>query len=1549
MKTRDDKAPKKSAANQSAVKKSAAKPAKKSAAKKPAAKRTKKASAHSAAGAVEAPRLLVPMVVEALVIGANRGTIPFSNVTPNFRLTTELTLGTYIEPPPFSPATNMPVGVHLRWALPDALTHGVQGQAVAVAELDGRGGVGTITVLNGGFGYLAAAPPRVLLVGGGGLGAEARAVVDGTGVVTQVVIVSPGADYDAAPAVQIGSSDEIRYPSIPNRWFIIRSYADDSDADDSDADDSDADDSDADDDAQKVTLESWVVVSDTLSDNEYGRLSVGSLPLSYQSQLKPGTISPSLRDALVALGLPVRPTARLQTPLYLTTKNVWYVDNDGLAFYSIEVRTSDLFVGANSVISWPQISEPDPYLVFPPFKFLGRAWPYPAWDGANPPVAEKRLTAIGPGDPTFAASYPNSRSVLGFYDDLADLPLGGNVTYTVAGWYADPAQNPLAGADTPAKWEARMLELLWCLAQDPGGYPAGSICSDGAPAAQVAAVLPTDILCQGMVYGVAWKGPNADYPSGVPDGRPDLALGNTSVEAISALIAKKLENDGIITPAEGVGVEELLEAFTYDVMDLLVQPDGIIRLEQMLHEKTLGQRPGPVIWGVMEKQDEAAEIREDASLGTPFPTEVSDALTRVNTLQTQSDQKSAELQSLRWELYSAWFRKVLKDNAPSGVTALRADELDERIRALFTTFEPHLPERMAEAVALLRTPPAEGAVADADAAAAGITIKQIVEVINRLIAEIQKQEPVLAQLLADLAAAETTLLSAVTRLMPGYEVTKSAGMSYWQANDPVVLFAGDGISRSFAHGADAALAEGESTPCRVSGQTITALTTPVPDHAAQTITQTQLQTYYGSFPSGVPIPADVQPLFIETLLLDTTMDRLMALSAWQLAGVPTPTPDQIGAVAASIEAIQTAPLNAFLHPSMRARVPELDAQALAEAAGLTGVYPFKLAVDPWSQPWNPLYLEWQVFWDASYNVPSELKFCDTPSPACAEKWMLEEVDYAWNTKFDPTVPDDARYLYSGRTVMTPNAPDELAARLLKYLQEHPESPYYATLLAIYDIVKNLEVLSQTMSGFANILTQRRETLQLPVIDYVTPSLGAKVSASTLTQNLYSPMPGHGYTPLRGGHARIVRLWIAGSFGQTQKIVDSGSTFLPVLSKPLITPGKPELFQLTPRVVQPSRLELRWIDASNDGRLSTSDPATSPICGWIMPNYFDNSVMVYDGVGQPVGALQLLEGAFGSGSGVRWLEPPGSQSAVGATPSLDSPQLNPHLSGFVHGLLDYGADGRKALSDLIVTINATLSTIVVTGSAAIYGNLPVLVGRPMALVRAAFRIGMQGLPAYDQSWAALETYYKTSKFVTGGFTDVLFPVRLGDVRQSRDGTIGYFRGNEYTKFNSKLIGQTPRSEYVQYEQRLHLTADPDAKPEYVTVVVDPRVPIHVISDFMPQIETLLQPAGLSAALSAMDVTFRVGPLVTDETALSMPMPADIHGSWTWLYHPNVTMWNEAANIQDDDAIARFPPLPRHISEGWLKLSDALSLETTKAAAKKPATPTRFARRPQPRRR
>ena len=77
--------------------------------------------------------------------------------------------------------------------------------------------------------------------------------------------------------------------------------------------------------------------------------------------------------------------------------------------------------------------------------------------------------------------------------------------------------------------------------------------------------------------------------------------------------------------------------------------------------------------------------------------------------------------------------------------------------------------------------------------------------------------------------------------------------------------------------------------------------------------------------------------------------------------------------------------------------------------------------------------------------------------------------------------------------------------------------------------------------------------------------------------------------------------------------------------------------LPPRVLAPARVDARWLSAAFDTTVpgytddfteSNDHPATSPVCGWIVPNHLDLLLAFYDADGSPIGSFGLEHGDSG---------------------------------------------------------------------------------------------------------------------------------------------------------------------------------------------------------------------------------------------------------------------------------------------------------------------------------
>jgi hypothetical protein len=217
------------------------------------------------------------------------------------------------------------------------------------------------------------------------------------------------------------------------------------------------------------------------------------------------------------------------------------------------------------------------------------------------------------------------------------------------------------------------------------------------------------------------------------------------------------------------------------------------------------------------------------------------------------------------------------------------------------------------------------------------------------------------------------------------------------------------------------------------------------------------------------------------------------------------------------------------------------------------------------------------------------------------------------------------------------------------------------------------------------------------------------------------------------------------------------------------------------------------------------------------------------------------------------------------------------------------------------------------------SLSILIGRPLALVRASLQLELDGPPATDLGWS------QSGRSNPPGFTRVKFPIRLGDMRKGRDGLIGYFVGDDYQTI--RLSHGTPRAEgqengYFEYDADIPLTCYPGAKPIMVTLLMDPQTGMHIRSGILPLKYIELPPYGVSDALSAMDITFLTAPVIAGPETPSIPLPSDIHGEWLWISPAKDGKVNEARAIGKGQE--RTPSLfgPIHIHEGWLKLHSDL---------------------------
>jgi len=1156
-----------------------------------------------------------------------------------------------------------------------------------------------------------------------------------------------------------------------------------------------------------------------------------------------------------------------------------------------------------------------------PVKRIGRQVRLEAWDGAAG-MGRPVLRAAGPGDVAWAATYDNVTGVFGLHDPLPDVK--GWYTYHVSGWYADPAADPLhavSGDDEEAWRVAVEEELRWSVGGQAADLRAArqawaawkasrGIDDGGDPAlprqlreamerwrawraahgvAGPGPALPRQLLCHGTVATVRWDGWAVAYGTGAP-GNGKVAEVAVGNTAAEAVSAYLARKVVDRGSEESIPViERALEAFEKGLLYEL--QDDVVGTENRLHGARFGTSAGGTEWIVVR-----ADAPAQGAGGPPAPDQGGQLGIPLDPAQT------AALTALD--------------------EAQRAH--DERVRRLHTQrwelFALSQKESRLDAV----DPPED--------------------VRTKVTTALSAVRAAVGQGVDEVKALRTGVDRAETRLrdLLGTEyVLKAVDLPPFAApHDPVVMVGGIGHDRKLSPPEENGQ---ELLLVRFTGQGVTGLRAEVPTGEGGSVTvEVGAAELLGSIalPAGKGVPKELADLWVEAVFLDPSAAPLLARLACAKAGVKSPG-SCADTLAPRIRAEQRAAWGTG---------SQLDVRHLRAGSWLRGVLPSPLAVElREGQPWAPLFLDWKVAWH--------------PAPPELEGWTLGDVDYAWTP---PYTVGPAAVELSGRTVLNPATAHSLQARFATFEQAPAELPEMVrrALANARDVVKKLDVLTQSLGGFTDQLLTRATRMNRAPADGAVRTLlaDAPVTYQPRAGNPRATTPAPAFHPLRAGHLQLLDLWVVDQFGQVMrgKEPTEAAIAYPIRAQSLATPeptagetANRSFLQLPPRLSQPARLELRLLQADAQDRVaSTSADATSPLCGWVMPNHLDDSLMVFDAAGVNLGAVLAVErdveqpGA--PGTGLRWEAVPGSDAALGAPPHLP----NPHLQRFVEGLLAQGLAGSGALRDLLDAIDSSLWHVDPFGEQE--GNLSLLLGRPLAVVRASVSLSLHGTPVYDQAWGETGRWY-----LDGGryvprpppFVSTRFRVRVGDLGHATNGVLGYFQDDDYARFyavygagaqtaplrralqrgrlrpgqalrlleSGAAAGRGFAGGYVRRDHLVQLA--PDDRRVLLTLLMEPRGVIPTIAGSLPAATASLAPGPVARALRAMKATFRVGPVLADPRRIRMPLPAQVRGKWGWVARRDVTGWRAEAAVEAGDDLARMDDAPRVLGEGWLTLSGA----------------------------
>ena len=831
------------------------------------------------------------------------------------------------------------------------------------------------------------------------------------------------------------------------------------------------------------------------------------------------------------------------------------------------------------------------------------------------------------------------------------------------------------------------------------------------------------------------------------------------------------------------------------------------------------------------------ENKSDGTTSVNLTPEEEAWLLELNRDQAALDSALATLFSLQWRLHSLWLKQgFLSDPTntfPNPPDGIPTDGLQQFQDQLATQLDPGQ----------------SGSVAAQLVAQFGI-VQALLKKVPQPVWTSKRNAQKAFQLGIQTFAAAKELDSAKS-------LKAAAAPRYWQANNPVIIISG--VAPSPSSDAD------EELNVRLGSHLVRGFTVN-----GNLITAAKIGTVFPAIPNLAALPLATLGLLQEFFLLDPSNADLIAASTGQNAS-------QVRIV-----------MSAHDPSTYQGPLPDLP-------------------LTPWEQPWNPMFLEWSA--DYAY-VP--FKSDDT------SWWTFDGTDYHYTPGSNS--PDVVDRKIGGISLLSPHAQFIFGSRLDDFVRKYGTSTELAQIDAWVKQAYGWQFLAQELTGFNQLLSLRdSRAFRRPAPNDVIGENSLPVAALTgygdgrIPGSLALPSPYQGQVnnvpffpngpaiPFRGarqGQLYLTDLYLYDKFGRELFVIESQSgsglfdfeTFALQIDSAFepdekIATNVASVVQVPPRILQHARLDFRLLDGSNDTKVYGLDSKVVPIGGWVLPNHLDKSILIYAPDGTSLGEFRLVVAADGTKSGEWQPPPPGTMTLD------DVGKAAPHL----RQMIDSPSFKEEAnFLAFLLAIDATLWTTDPLGN-RVDQNLSVLVGRPLALVRARLQFQLDGHPINDTGWAS------TFNVTQPDFLSFPFSIRLGDQASRQDGVIGYFSGTDYNVFNSVVNPQTKQG-YVKpigplglMEKSNYLTLTfAQETYSYVTILADPRGAIHATTGILPVKELDIPQQFVDQALTKMELIFHMGPILTSigptpnqdgkkpefAQAISYPRPVEENGAWSW---------------------------------------------------------------------
>lgn len=600
--------------------------------------------------------------------------------------------------------------------------------------------------------------------------------------------------------------------------------------------------------------------------------------------------------------------------------------------------------------------------------------------------------------------------------------------------------------------------------------------------------------------------------------------------------------------------------------------------------------------------------------------------------------------------------------------------------------------------------------------------------------------------------------------------------------------------------------------------------------------------------------------------------------------------------------------------------------------------PSPVGITSWAQPWCPVWLEWEAVLEPGLDMKG---------------WRLGRVEFTGESE-----TGEKTLTLRGRAVITSGLAKKYQAVIESYLiAENQRDEAKAG-----EIAENHEKSLADLAAFLAGTDLGSVTLDAVNDAWLAVQNGPDGRDMPVPQDVADELKAVGLPRLiASGRLQLSRARIIDSFGRFRDVPTDGIT-LPVALEST-TRGGARALSLPPRLSLPARIMWRFVDPADpgpnpaEGQLDQAQPSRtiSPISGYILPDFMDESIEFFDRDGTPLGEV-IHDPVTG---GLIW---EGGVGREGPAVTMPEEGLSPSARAcgrIAQGMIDADIAQRanpeteeleSPLSAFLRAVDTTMWSV--DASLAFSGaTIAGLVGRPVAVVSSLLWLDIpQDLSqtgAFGENAAAIGDML-IREAVFEAVKTRAFDVRLGELAKGHDGLYGYFVGDDFQRFNliEKQVGEAARFNsngkgfrallgtiagqigsdslpapspldcpYISASEALPLHSGQKVR---LTLLMHPSARVHATSGILPRKSLELLRDWVAPGLGRIAPSARVGPVIIDPDKVRLPKIAAFGANQTWTRRDSPITWRDDPILSATQA-ALLPDGRVTVEEGYIRIA------------------------------